>query len=215
MMIVSMQKQVDKSHYDFTKYMSKARWTSLWHQLDEVTRLHPRSLLEIGPGIGIFKIIATAYGLNVKTLDIDPALAPDYVASADQMPLEDASFDVVCAFQILEHMPFETSMKAFAECCRVARNAVVISLPDVETAWPSIITIPKFGSYRLILPRPFFKPQEHTFNGEHYWEINKKNYPLAKIITALAEVARDYEVKTYRVHENLYHRFFIFTKTPL
>lgn len=45
-------KQVEKSHYDFTRYMSRARWQSLWHQLDEVLQLHPARVLELGPGGG-------------------------------------------------------------------------------------------------------------------------------------------------------------------
>lgn len=208
-----MRKQVDKSHYDFTRYMDKRRWASIWHQLDELIALHPLDVLEIGPGNGLFRNIVNAYGINIKTLDIDSELNPDYLGQADAAPFMDKSFDVVCAFQVLEHMPFEKSKRALAECCRMARRAVVISLPDAKTSWPFTLTIPKIGQLRLVLSRPFFKPKLHTFDGEHYWEINKRGYSLDHVTSEFTSLTKGFSMKTYRVHENQYHRFFVLTKT--
>jgi ubiquinone/menaquinone biosynthesis C-methylase UbiE len=209
---MNMPKQVYKSHYNFASYMDKRRWASVWHQLDEVIAQQPDSVLEIGPGSGIFKNSATTFGLNVKTLDIDPELSPDYIASATDIPIADSSVDVACAFQVLEHMPFAVSMQALKELCRVAKKAVVISLPDVETSWASTLTIPKLGTFRVVLPRPGFRPQPHQFDGEHHWEISKEGYTRKRVISEIAAVASGYALRTYRVHENQYHRFFILEK---
>lgn len=209
---MNIQKQVDKSHYNFASYMDRRRWASVWHQLDEVIAQKPDSVLEIGPGSGIFKNAATTFGLSVETLDIDPELNPDYVASATAIPLADRSVDVACAFQVLEHMPFEVSLQALKELCRVARKAVVISLPDVETSWASTLAIPKLGTFRFVLPRPRFKPQPHQFDGEHYWEISKQGYARERVIYEIGKVAPECALRTYRVHENQYHRFFVIEK---
>lgn len=190
--------------------MNKARWASVWHQLDEVIRLKPANVLEIGPGPGAFKQMAVLFGLTVVTLDLDPDLKPDHVGSATALPFADGSYDVVCAFQMLEHLPYETALQAFAEMVRVSRRHVVISLPDARPVWPYRFHIPKFGTRSLLLPRPILKQPEHVFNGEHHWEINKKRYLLNRVISDYGSLCP--LVYTYRVFENPYHRFFIFKR---
>ncbi len=149
-----MKKQVDTSHYEFRNYMHKRRWASMWHQLDEVIELQPERVLEIGPGPGLFKAMARAMSIHVETLDLGPDLKPDHVAPADAMPFEDDAFDVVCAFQMLEHVPYEKSLAIFAEMARVARKGVVVSLPDAATRWPLALHIPGVGMKWASIARP-------------------------------------------------------------
>ena len=208
-----MQKQVEKSHYEFGRYVHKPRWTSMWHQLDEVTKLNPNHVLEIGPGPGLFKATAKALGLHTETLDIDPELNPDHVASVFEMPFADSSYDVVCAFQVLEHLPWDDSKRAFREMARVAKVGLVISLPDAATRWPMSVHVPKIGKVDVLIPRPSFRPRVHKFDGEHYWEINKAGYPLSKVQEELFLFPGISLDKSYRVPENPYHRFFVLSKT--
>jgi len=208
-----MKKQVDKSHYKFSKYMHKRRWSSVWHQIDEVLLFNPERVLEIGPGPGIFKATCGALGIKVETADIDPELNPDHVCSALDLPFEDEAFDVTCAFQMLEHIPFRDSLRALAELGRTTRKAVVVSLPDADPAWPIIITVPRLGKFNFLLRRPLFQPPEHVFHGEHYWEINKKGYALEQILSEFRNLGQLNLQKTYRVPDFPYHRFFIFEKT--
>ncbi|MDO5674087.1 MAG: class I SAM-dependent methyltransferase [bacterium] len=203
-------KQVDKMHYDFGRYMTKRRWASVWHQLDEVIRLNPSNVLEIGPGIGVFKHVASLTGLTVETLDLDPKLKPDFVGSATALPFEDSHYDVVCAFQMLEHLPYESALLAFEEMVRVSRRHVVISLPDARATWQYSFHVPKLGTRSLLFPRPTLKQTEHVFDGEHYWELNKKGYDLNRVIRDLSRLCL--LIKTYLVFENPYHRFFVFKR---
>lgn len=203
--------QVDRSHYTFASYMEKPRWISVWHQLDEVQRFGPATVLEIGVGSGLFKVAASLFGLDVKTLDIAADLNPDYLGSADAIPLSDGSIDVVCAFQVLEHMPFELSLAALAEMRRVARKAVVISLPDAKGVWVSCVKLPLLKTRRWMIPNPLARAKVHVFDGEHYWEVNKRDYPLDRVLSSMRKIMPDASVSTYRVHENPYHRFFVFT----
>jgi hypothetical protein len=52
----------------------------------------------------------------------------------------------------------------------------------------------------------------HRFNGEHYWEINKAGYPLARIQHDLDQVTPMTLLRTYRVPEYSYHRFFVYQR---
>ncbi len=208
-----MRAQVEKSHYVFDRYMTRKRWSSIWYQLREVMSFQPESVLEIGPGPGLFKNAALAFGVPVTTVDIDPGLNPDVVSAADDLPFENEAVDVSCAFQVLEHMPLEASLDALAEMCRVSRKATVISLPDAKTRWPCSITLPKFGRIEFQLSNPLFSPRPHIFDGEHYWEINKKGYELDSVLRRLVEATPGFTVVTALASENPYHRFFIFRRT--
>ncbi|MEX2474381.1 class I SAM-dependent methyltransferase [Marinobacter sp.] len=208
-----MKKQVEKDHYKFSSYMSKQRWASMWNQVSEVLEYSPGTVLEIGPGPGIFKALVTQLGMEVKTLDIDSELQPDYVGSADCMPFCDGEFDVVCAFQMLEHVPYEMSLAIFREMVRVAKKGIVVSLPDAKAAWPCVIHIPKVGPFNFHIHSPRVRLKEHVFDGEHHWEINKAGYSLSRIRSDLEKVSGVTLIRTYRVNENPYHRFFVFRKS--
>lgn len=202
--------QVERSHYDFHRYVGKARWASLWHQLDEVLALAPREALELGPGPGVFKRVAGLFGVPVETLDLDPALQPDHVGSATALPFADGRYDLVCAFQMLEHLPYEQSLRAFEEMVRVARRHVVISLPDDRRYWRFSFHWPRRGNVDWLMPRPRLRPRPNRFDGEHYWEISQQGYSLEKVSADLA--ARCPLVKTYLVPELPNHRFFVFRR---
>lgn len=210
-----MKKQVDVSHYEFKKYISKKRWSSMWHQIDEVLALKPESILELGPGPGVFKALCENFGMRVKTLDIDSHLKPDFIASVLDMPFEDDSYSVVCAFQMLEHLPYEDSMKAFSEIVRVAKKQVIISLPDANKVLRFCFDLPRIGEFNIHFPIIFYNNRKHIFDGEHYWEINKKGYSLSRVmgdIKALSELSGFSLQKSYRVPEFPYHRFFLISK---
>ena len=208
-------KQVDKSHYAFEQYMTMMRWTSVWHQVNEISRLKPKNVLEIGPGPGVFKKVAGAFGISVETLDLDPELSPDHVGSATALPFEDNTYDVVCAFQMLEHLEFEKSLIAFREMARVAERNIVISLPDCRVRWPTTITLPRIGALKLFIPKPRLRAPRHQFDGEHFWEIGKSGYSLSYVIDELVSAGTVDLEYSFRIHENPYHRFFLFNKKKL
>lgn len=209
-----MEKQVNKDHYNFNGYMSIARWGSLWHQMRVVASLDVQKILEIGPGPGLFKLLVGNIGYHVETVDLDPDLKPDHVASATELPVDSGSFDLACAFQVLEHMPFEIALSALDEMARVSSKYVVISLPDSRRTWRYLAHLPRLGERNILVPRPQVSVPSHQFDGEHYWEIGKRGFDLGAVISAFHASKRVELTRTFRPFENPYHRFFIFRVMP-
>jgi ubiquinone/menaquinone biosynthesis C-methylase UbiE len=146
----------------------------------------------------------------VETVDLDPDLNPDHVASVTDLPLPDNTYDACCAFQVLEHLPFQAALVALDELARVARNHVVISLPDSRRSWRYMLHLPRLGEWRMLLNRPQSSAPVHAFDGEHYWEINKRGYELEKVTASFLKSGKLRLVRTFRPFENTSHRFFIF-----
>ncbi len=206
-----MDKQVDRTHYNFTKYYKKERWLSLWYQLTQIINLSPNTVLEIGPGLGLLKANLSAMGINIKTVDIDDELNPDYVASVGNLPFDDNSFDCVSAFQILEHLEYGQSLEGFAEIVRISKRHILISLPDRFFLLHLTFWIPKLGGKMIYFPNIISKFSRYIFNGEHYWELNTKGYPVSKFVKDTTQFNVRL-VKSFVATENPYHRFFIFEK---
>ncbi len=195
--------QVDMNHYGFS-YDHKWRFISYWHQIKEIMNLEPDSILEIGVGNKFVAEYIEDKGIDVTTIDIDKRLKPDITGDVTSLPLKSNSFEVVACFQVLEHIPYKRAKKGLKELKRVSCEYVLISVPDTHR----ILTyhVPIIG--KVMIPFPRFKKIEHEYDGEHYWEIGKKEYPLKKIKTLIESVGFEIK-KTYRPFEAPYHRFFV------
>lgn len=209
---ITQAKQVDSSHYAFADYMDKKRWISTWHQVYEVLRVEPAKVLEIGPGLGLFKSVATIYGVHVETFDIDPDLKPDHLGSVFEMPFEDGEFDAVCAVQMLEHLEFEQALLAVSEMARVSAKALIISLPEATKRYPIQVTVPRLGLKNWHVPYPHLKPIPNSFDGQHYWEIGKDGFSVRRIVAAFAISAGMVLDREFLVPENPRHRFLIYKR---
>ena len=195
--------------YSFGYYDFKSRWISYWHQIDEVLRLKSKNILEIGAGNKTVSNYFKNQGLKVIVLDIDERLGPDVVGDVLKMPFENNSFDAVLCAEVLEHLPFEKFEETLAELKRVTKKYVVLSLPHFGHSIKLNFKIPLIKEKRFAIRLPF--PVKHHFNGEHYWEIGKKGYPVAKI----RQIIKKYFIikKDFIPFENQYHHFFFLETT--
>ncbi|MBW2617918.1 MAG: class I SAM-dependent methyltransferase [Deltaproteobacteria bacterium] len=179
--------------YNPLRYDHLARFISYWHQIDEVLKLsggdQNKSILEIGPG--------------------------NYVSSAQNLPLRDGSFDLVVAFQVLEHLPFSLFAPSLQEMGRVAREHLLFSVPDARyffglngclfsagRLWRLSFSLPRLT--KRVLPRP--KP------GGHQWEIGRAGFSLSRIITQIPDPLR---LKRHcRIPGNPFHHSFVLEASP-
>lgn len=198
--------QVREWHYDFNKYVNRARFNSYYTQLSLIYSFNPSSILEIWVWNSIvWNILSKDY--LYETLDIDVNLNPTYVWNiSDWINLNDNKFDTVCAFQVLEHLPFNDFEKALMEMSRLAEKNIVISLPYKRVDFRIWIKLPLFKYKKFNLSFPMFW-KKHLFDWEHYWEIWSKEYSLSKIHSILNKYW-DIE-ESFNLYENTYHYFFV------
>lgn len=201
-------KQVDKKHYEFAGYFHKFRWMSYWYQTKEiVSREDITTCLDIGPGNQFLKKMLEMHrpDIEYKTLDIDEELKPDFIGSVTNIDLSDNSFDLVCAFQVLEHIEFKDFVPALKELKRVSKKYVFISLPHNVPSFDLEFKLPGLKRVSIAIKSPW--GQKHVFKGQHYWEVGKLGYSAKKIRKIFAD---HFEIiADYVPHENQYHHFYI------
>jgi len=201
-----MLKQVNKKFYNFHKYSFPGRWVSYYYQINETLLLNPKTILEIGTGDGVYKnFIINNTSIDYKNMDIAEDLSPDMVGSVDDIPLTDDSFDLIAAFEILEHLPFSQFEKSLSEIRRVSKKYVIISLPHFGPPVKINFKLPFLKEVKVAFKIPFYK--KHKFNGQHYWEIGKKDYSPGKIRKIIKKYFKI--KKEFIPFENQYHHFFV------
>jgi len=198
--------QVAPEHYDFERYDDLERWISYWYQIRAAMRLKPRRVLEIGSGSGVFLTYLEKAGIDAKSLDFDATRAPDYVADVTDLDTTlppGLTFDVVCAFQVLEHLPFADFERCLAGIARRAAPYALISLPyrgqRVRLSfW--------FGDLQLSIGHKLMMPWRMKPCVEHHWELGwgYSARRITKIMSKYFEVLERGFVK-----ENPYHYLWV------
>lgn len=203
-------KQVNSSHYDFIAYMHSARWSCYYIQIYHTLSLKPASVMEIGPGDGLFGWYMEKNGVDYTSVDCADDLQCDVQASLgyERLPFDDDSFDVVCAFQVLEHIPFDKFEDALSELQRVTKKHVFLDIPQYGFHVKFALKLPlvKNIECHFVLPRPI----KHIFDGQHYWEIGKKNYSSLRIRKSISKFFNIN--KEFSIYKNPKERFYLLEK---
>lgn len=195
-----------KEHY-FKNYDTKERWMSYWYQINKIMKLRPKNVLEIGIGNKLVSDYLKKRGINVTTVDINQDLEPDFVCSVTELSSTlKSKYDVILCAQVLEHLPFSEFEVSLKEIAKICERYAVITLPYGGIDFSLITYLPRIGLKKILSVKiPF--PRKHKFNGEHYWEIDKKGYSLSKI---RGIISRYFIIEEeFCPPENMWHYFFI------
>lgn len=103
-----------------------------------------KNLLEIGCGVGDFADLARRDGANVLATDTSPSIielaASRYpsthfhTASLDQLLSERRAFDVVCAFEVIEHVSDPIAFLKGLAALTDPNGTIILSTPNVNHA---------------------------------------------------------------------------------
>lgn len=92
-----------------------------------------RAILDVGGRTGLLRKFLPDH--SVALVDVEPSDIPDVVlGDGCRLPFADKSFDVVAAFDTLEHVPKDGRDAFVDECARVAREHVVLVGPYAHPA---------------------------------------------------------------------------------
>jgi SAM-dependent methyltransferase len=203
--------QVDRSHYDFLSYSHSRRFASYFQQIALILRTGGKSVLEIGTGDGFIKRNLPDGSESVTTIDFDKTLSPDAVADVRSLPFRAAQFDVVCAFQVLEHLPWEEVGTAISEMKRCASVAALVSLPDAGPYVQIRARLPFVGTRQWMLELDRFWRRRHSFDGQHFWEVGTALHPK-ELVKKRLECSMWAVEESIRLFSNPYHRFYMLTR---
>ncbi len=197
-----------KNWLNFSSYVTKYRYNSYWHQLDEIFSAEARSVLEVGVGNDVMGPFLNSKGVRTVTLDLERDLRPTVTGSVLSLPFKDNTFDVVVCCQVLEHLPFSRFDSCLAELKRVAKNKLILSLPDKTPGISLIVRIPNFVFWDIQIFSPWAIREPIRKVREHHWEIGRWGFPPKKILNHLEKTGFTVE-RNYRVPEYPFHHFFI------
>ena len=207
---------IESKNYFDSEYMTPNRFISYYYQILLTIESDPQKILEIGIGNKILSCHLKNSGLNVKSYDINPALAPDIIGSITDIPLENNSFDTILAFEVLEHLEWKQALQAISELARVSNHKVIISVPYYSVTFELILKLPfnkllfkkSFLDFFMRIPLTFFKTQIKC--PEHFWEIGRRGYSLKKSRDVLSQ--KFVIEKEVRAMMNPGHYFFVLRK---
>jgi ubiquinone/menaquinone biosynthesis C-methylase UbiE len=144
--------------------------------LDEVRKLKPKSILDVGCGEGFTlnkikqaNICKKLYG--IEFLDVAIALGkkihptiPIRKADIYKIPYKDNSFDLVICTEVLEHL--EDPEKALLELKRVSSKYLILSVPNE----------PLFTIQRILRGKNVLKLGNHPEHIQHWSANNFKKF---------------------------------------
>lgn len=122
-----------------------ARWRA---QVALVQQLRPRSMLDVGCGVG--HVVRALQRQGVAAWGVDPATALHELsligehwlrAPADRLPFADRHFDVVLCAHVLEHIPEAFVQRSLRELLRVCVGQLVLVIDCADPTGEGHLTI--------------------------------------------------------------------------
>lgn len=173
-----------RSHVDGFEVIYSSSWVTnletrdhflyYWEQADLVFKSVDRDnrIVELGCGTHLLADLLSRRGFSVKTLDIDEEKNPTFVSDATSFNYSVEPFDVLLAFEIFEHIPWDTFSKTIARVAESGITMILFSIPWAERTVASFEgKVPKLQPFKVNLRLP----KKAISTKAHFWELTKRN----------------------------------------
>ncbi|MGC9451541.1 MAG: class I SAM-dependent methyltransferase [Oceanipulchritudo sp.] len=133
------------------------------------------NIIEVGPGNGLLSDLLRRRGWQIKTLDIDKEKEADYYGDVLNFDFGAGKFDVILAFEVFEHMPWQSFSK-FLERLRGAGIAkIIFSIPRSRyNLFTLTCRLPRLQPFTFGLSIPRYRIHTPT----HFWELSRRTILL-------------------------------------
>ena len=205
----------------------KTNFISIFYQIKDIIRYNDiKSVLEFGTGRNVSKAIVEHFNINHYSVDFDnKKFIPDEVSTISDFKTN-KRFDIVCAFQVLEHNPLDSIKKHLEIMSSFSNKYVYISVP-FSGRWVSLnfnlnFMPTRFGRwngsllftwpriFKKIRPTEKFKKRVDKYNP-HWWEVGDKK--LSKVdFNKIINSAGLKINKTFHNEFFPYHLFYLLEK---
>ena len=208
-------KFLNKAHRD--SYLQQMLWIKSCSGIS--------SIFEVGPGEGFCATNLRKLGYQYETLDKFKVanFEPDYNQSFTNFSADDhpKKYDMACAFQVVEHFPYEKFKENILKLAKISKRYVFISIPyscygfsfNVSFTFNQKSYFRKIGFYIPTLKKNRKYREEYMKRypwAVHYWEIGRKQFPLKKILKDIDELKLKVIRKSHG--ENPYHYYILCEK---
>lgn len=208
-----------KEYYSFESYNSKNRMLTYWYQLNEILSIKPTSVLEIGIGSGFVTSYLKQIGIEVKTVDINENLNPDFISSVMDLKTKKniiGLYDVVVCCRVLHHLDFKNIKQSLDNIYSMTRKYAVISLPVDEARLYFIYrhTSSSFFNFSIKLPHIIKKLYAYIFNvniGSGLWQLNSSKDTSIKEVNSI--INKNFKIiRGYQLPEDKSHYIYLLEK---
>ena len=177
------------------KFLMSSYTYSYITQIQELHKLRAKSIIEVGPGEEFTANSLRMLGVRYDTLDrcdfYGSTIIEDF-ATFDPEPYS-KSYEATCAFQVLEHFPYDKFTYLLDKLVLMSSGHILISLPysckgtrTTTLNWKGQVPTKENKTEKFTatgLPNRKYRPEfikEFPY-AVHYWEIGRQGFPLSKV----------------------------------
>ena len=206
------------------KFLTAKHHDSYRLQMQEIRALKVKRVLEIGLGEGFMASYMRTLGMVYDTLDISQHSDPTLLGRLEDLDVQtfQRRYHCVCAFQMLEHFPYERFVPNLQKMAALSREYVYISLPYSCIGFKFTLSFSidhnkrwrKTFSFHWPPNKPNKKYREQYVReypyAVHYWEIGRQGFPWKRVKADIESAGLDI-VKMFHA-ENMFHFFVLARK---